>query len=768
MLLDAKPTGRRMHRRKHPSFKRVAVVGNYLPRKCGIATFTTDLCEALARVSPDTTCLAVPVNDTAEGYAYPPRVRFELAQNDLRAYKTAADFLNINNIDLVCLQHEYGIFGGPAGSHILALLRELRMPVVTTLHTILEEPDPSQRRVLEELGQLSDRLIVMSERGAQFLRDIYGVPENKIDHIPHGIPDVPFVDPNFHKDQFGLEGKVVLLTFGLLSPNKGIEHVIQALPVVLKQFPNVVYTVVGATHPHVELRDGESYRLSLQRLARTLSVDCNVVFHNRFVSLEELTEFIGAADIYITPYLTRTQIVSGTLAYSAGAGKAVISTPYWYAEELLSEERGVLVPFADSDAIAEQIIGLLENEAKRHAMRKRAYLMGRQMVWPTVAKCYMQTFERARAERTRHPRPTFAATTLQERAAELPAVKLDHLENLTDDTGVLQHAIFTDPNYDEGYTTDDNARALILSALLEQTTERISRTHRYQSFLWHAFHREKGRFHNHLSYERSWLDEVGSEDCHGRALWALGSVLGRSRDAGLRGSASRLFDRALPALRTFSSPRAWAYALLGIHEYLSCFSGDRAAQNVREELTHRLTNIYRRMSAPDWLWFEEVLSYSNASLPHALLVSGRDMSREDFIQTGLTALRWLAEVQRCGSTHFVPIGSNGFYRRGGECARFDQQPIEAQAMVSACLYAWEITRDDCWRKEAQLAFEWFLGRNDLGLPLYDASTGGCRDGLHPDRANQNQGAESTLSFLIALEEMHQAGHVISSSTGPTA
>jgi glycosyltransferase involved in cell wall biosynthesis len=626
VLLDAKRAGRQTQRRKRASLERVAVVGNYLPRKCGIATFTTDLCEALAQVSPDTTCLALPVNDTDAGYAYPPRVRFELAQNDLSAYKTAADFLNINNIDLVCLQHEYGIFGGPAGSHVLALLQELRMPVVTTLHTILEEPDPNQRRVLEELGQLSDRLIVMSERGAQFLRDIYGVPENKIDRIPHGIPDVPFVDPNFHKDQFGLEGKVVLLTFGLLSPNKGIEHVIQALPVVLKEFPNVVYTVVGATHPHVKLCDGESYRLSLQRLARTLSVDRNVVFHNRFVSLEELIEFIGAADIYITPYLTRTQIVSGTLAYTAGAGKAVISTPYWYAEELLSEERGVLVPFADSDAIAEQIIGLLENEAKRHAMRKRAYLMGRQMVWPTVAKCYMQTFERAREERTRHPRPTFAATTLQERAAELPAVKLDHLENLTDDTGVLQHAIFTDPNYEEGYTTDDNARALMLAALLEQTAEPISSTHRYQSFLWHAFQREKGRFHNWLSYERRWRDEVGSEDCHGRALWALGSVLGRSREAGLRGSASRLFDLALPALRTFSSPRAWAYALLGIHEYLSCFSGDRAAQNVREELTHRLTNIYRRMSAPDWLWFEEVLSYSNASLPHALKASARRLA----------------------------------------------------------------------------------------------------------------------------------------------
>jgi len=695
-------------------------------------------------------------------------VRFELAQDDLNAYKTAADFLNINNIDLVCLQHEYGIFGGSAGSHILALLRELRMPVVTTLHTILEEPDANQRRVLDEIGRLSDRLIVMSDRGAQFLRDIYGVPERKIDRIPHGIPDVPFVDPNFHKDRFGVDGKVVLLTFGLLSPNKGIELVIRALPAVLKEFPNVVYIVVGATHPHVQLRDGESYRLSLQRLAHTLCVDRNVLFHNRFVSLEELIEFIGAADIYITPYLNRAQVVSGALAYAAGAGKAVISTPYWYAEELLSEERGILVPFADSEAIAAQVIHLLSNEAERHAIRKRAYLMSRQMVWSAVAREYMHSFERAREERSRHPRPTFAASKLQAQTAELPMLKLDHLETLTDDTGILQHAIFTDPNYDEGYTTDDNARALILAAMLERTSERVSRTHRYQSFLWHAFHREAGRFRNFLSYDRRWLDEVGSEDCHGRALWALGTVLGRSQNGGLRGSAGRLFALALPATPGFSSPRAWAYTLLGIHEYLRCFSGDRVAQNVREELTQRLIGIYRRTSDPDWLWFENFLSYSNATLPHALLVSGQDMSREDLVHTGLSALRWLAEVQHCGCTHLVPIGSNGFYKRGGQRARFDQQPIEAQATVSACLCAWEITQDACWRKEAQLAFEWFLGRNDLNLPLYDASTGGCRDGLHPERPNQNEGAESTLSFLIALEEMRQSSQVISPLTGPAA
>jgi glycosyltransferase involved in cell wall biosynthesis len=763
MLIETLSAGSRSGvRPKRRSIQRLAIVGNYLPRQCGIATFTTHLCEALAAEHPESTCFVLPVNDTAEGYAYPPPVRFELAQNDLSLYRTAADFLNINSIDLVCLQHEYGIFGGPAGSHILALIRQLRMPVVTTLHTILKEPDPNQRQVLQELAELSDRLIVMSQRGAQFLQEIYGVPGSKIDQIPHGVPDVPFVDPNFYKDQFGVQGKVVLLTFGLLSANKGIEHVIRALPPVLDRFPNLVYIVLGATHPHVRLREGESYRLSLEHLARTLGVDRNVMFHNRFVSQQELIEFIGAADIYITPYLNPAQIVSGTLAYTVGAGKAVISTPYWYAEELLSDGRGVLVPFADPEALSAAILRLLSNEAERHAMRKQAYLAGRQMVWPNVARLYMQTFARACEDRRRNPRPAFVATTLRERVAELPVLKLDHLENLTDDTGLLQHAIFTAPNYHEGYTTDDNARALVLAVLLEQSGAKLSRTLRYQSFLWHAFQPETGRFHNFLSFDRRWLDEIGSEDCHGRVICALGMILGRSQNAGLRGSAGRLFDLALPAVKTLSSPRAWADALLGIHEYLKRFSGDRVAQAIREDLVQRLITLYGNTSTPEWRWFEDILAYANARIPHALLVSGKDMGRDDLVDLGLTALRWLVEVQHHGTDHFVPIGSNGFYRRGGPRSRFDQQPVEAHVTVSACLEAWKITRDPWWQKESRCAFEWFLGRNDLGLPLYDAATGGCRDGLHPDRVNQNEGAESTLSFLIALEEMRQSSHVISS------
>ncbi|HLF28488.1 MAG TPA: glycosyltransferase family 4 protein [Anaerolineae bacterium] len=746
------------------AINRIAFIGNYLPRQCGIATFTTDLCEAIAAEYGETTCIALPVNDTEAGYAYPPRVRFELTEKDIDSYQRAADFLNINNVDLVCLQHEYGIFGGRAGSHILALLRELRMPVITTLHTVLHDPDPDQRRVLEEVAALSDRLVVMSERGAEFLQEVYQVLPEKIDVIPHGIPDVPFVDPSFHKDLFGVEGKLVLLSFGLLSANKGIENVIAALPGIVARYPNVVYMILGATHPHVKRLDGETYRLSLQWLAREKGVEGHVIFYNRFVSLEELVEFIGAADIYITPYLNPAQIVSGTLAYTLGAGKAVISTPYWYAEEMLAEERGALVPFRDPAALAEQVIHLLDNEAQRHAMRKRAYLFGREMIWPQVARRYMESFERARAERRHYSPPGFAVKALDQRLNELPPFKLDHLRHMTDHTGMLQHALFTVSNYGEGYTTDDNARALIVSTLLEELGrgEAFELASRYLAFIWYAFNAETGRFRNFMDYQRRWLEEGGSDDSHGRAVWALGSVLGRSNTPALQSMAGRVFEQALPAILDTTSPRAWAFALIGIHEYLRRYSGDRRASQVREELAGRLLMLYQSHRADEWRWYEDVLTYCNAALPHALLMSGQWIPNNDMTTAGLESLRWLADLQRADAegSHFVPIGSNGFYPRGGERARFDQQPVEAQAMVSACLEAYRITGDKRWRKEARRAFEWFLGRNDLNLPLYDPTTGGCRDGLHPDRPNENQGAESTLAFLQALLELRLAENAL--------
>ncbi len=749
---------------------RIAVIGNYLPRQCGIATFTTDLCAALSEEYGSVRLMALPVNDTGQEYDYPARVRWSLTQDEVKSYQDAAEFLNFNNIDMVCLQHEYGIFGGPAGSHILHLLRGLKMPVVTTLHTVLREPNPDQLMVMEEIAELSDRLIVMSQLSSQFLQEIFKVPGSKIDMVPHGVPDFPFLDPNFYKDRFGVEGKAVLLTFGLLSPNKGIENVIQALPQILAKHKNVMYMVAGATHPHVLRRDGDRYRASLQALAKEMGVENQVIFHDRFVSPEEMAAFIGAADIYITPYRYEAQVVSGTLAYALGAGKAIISTPYWHAIELLDDRRGALVPFQNPEAIAHKTIELLDTPAIRHAMRKRAYRFGRDMVWKRVAQGYMESFARVRSDRMENPRVQFAARAAPKVLDRLPELKLDHINALTDDTGILQHAIFTVPNRGEGHTTDDNARALIFTVMLEQAANTAASNSRdekqkttlpiadfsarYLSFLEHAFNPEKGRFRNFLGYDRRWNEAVGSEDCHGRALWSLGTVLGRSDNQGLRSAAGRLFESSLPAAVEFYSPRAAAYTLLGIQEYLNSFPGDRDAQKVRSALSRRLLEMYESIRRPDWKWFENVVAYGNARLPQALLVVGSACSDDRMIFDGLEALDWLMKTQRCETNdHFVPIGSQGFYRQDGERARFDQQPIEAAGAVSACLEAFRVTGDSRWHEKAWSAFNWFLGNNDLQLPLYDSVTGGCRDGLHPERANQNQGAESTLSFLMALLEM---------------
>jgi len=737
---------------------RVALIGGYLPRQCGIATFTADLAEAIGDIYPDVNCFAVPVTDTEEGYQYPERVRFEVKQNDLASYRFAADFLNISGIDVACLQHEYGIYGGPAGRHVLTLVNELRVPLVTVCHTILREPTPDQRSVLEELAGRSDRLVVMSKLGAEILSEVYSVPAKKIDWIPHGIPDVPFIDSNFYKDKFGVEGKAVILTFGLLSPNKGIENVIRALPEITAQCPDVVFLVLGATHPNVKKQDGEAYRISLECLASDLGVERNVVFYNRFVAPDELVEFIGAADIYITPYLHEAQITSGTLAYATGMGKAVISTPYWYARELLGEDRGVLVPFADPKAITAAVVDLLQNDAKRHAMRKRAYQLGRSMTWPVVAKRYMDCFARVCGDRLEHPWQYTNASPLHVRPPDIVKIDLQHLERLTDDTGLLQHATFIVPNYRDGYTTDDNARGLLVTTLLEDSGQLVERAQklsvRYLAFLLHAYNPANDRFRNFMSYDRRWLEDIGSEDSHGRAIWALGTMIGRTEVSAYRGMATRLFDQALSPVEKTRNCRTWAFALLGLHEYLSHFSGDRRAHHIRDVLAGRLMLALRKNSVPGWPWFEDILTYANAVLPHALLISGKAMDNPAMVRAGLESLEWLADIQCLAAGCFSPIGSNGFYPRGGRRAWFDQQPIEAQAMVSACLDAYRVTNSPDWWARARWAFDWFFGLNDLSEPLYDPLWGSCRDGLHADRPNENRGAESTLAFLQSLVEMH--------------
>lgn len=733
--------------------RRVAFVGNYLPRQCGIATFTTDLATAFASAFPRVQTMVLPMNDRVEGYEYPSEVRFEIPDRDLEAYRRAADFLNISNVDMISLQHEFGIFGGEQGDFIITLLKNVRAPVVATLHTVLQTPNTQQRRVMQEMIRTCERIVVMSERAVGILKRVYAMDESRVDFIHHGIPDVPFVDPSFYKDQFGVESRKVLLSFGLLSPGKGIEHVVEALPEVVRKHPEAVYMVVGATHPHIRMREGETYRMGLRQLAERLGVTDHLIFHDRFVTIDELIAFIGSADVYITPYLNREQITSGTLAYTLGAGKAVVSTPYHYAEELLADGRGIIVPFRSSRHIAQAINALLDNDIVRNTMRKKAYQFGRSMVWPMVASRYMESFHTARLNRHCTARRPVAV-----RSPELPELKLDHLLALTDDTGLFQHAIFTVPHCQEGYTIDDNARAMVAAVLLEEESRPFeSRApellRRYLAFVRFCWDPKIKRFHNFISYDRRWLDEVGSEDSQGRTLWALGTVVGRSRITPLRNVAAQLFSMAYPMATEFTYARATAFAIVGIQEYLRTLSGDLEMKRLRLDLSQRLYDLYRNNSSRDWHWFEPFLSYANAKLPHALLMAGHWTNNGAWRDAALESLAWLMRQQTGETGHFEPVGADRVWHRGQEKPRFDQQPIEAHASCAACLEAFRITQEPFWMKEAQRCFQWFLGRNHLNLSLYDSQTGGCRDGLHPDRYNENEGAESTLAYLLSLLEM---------------
>ena len=637
-----RPCGHQRFVKPVSAIRKVAFLGDYLPRKCGIATFTADLRCSVAVEFPAMQCLVVPVNDLPGGYDYPVEVRFEIAEQDLPSYLRAADFLNITDVDVVCVQHEFGIFGGPAGSHLLALLRELRMPIVTTLHTILREPNAEQRRVMRELNRLSARLVVMTERGRDLLMEANQTPAAKIDLIPHGIPDMPFADPNYFKDEFGVAGKQVLLTFGLLSPNKGIEFALRALPEIIREFPKLVYIVLGQTHPNLLREEGEAYRLSLERLAKDLGVQKHVVFFNRFVEQEELMRFIGAADIYLTPYLTEAQITSGTLACAFGAGNAVVSTPYWHAAELLTAERGKLVPFRDAQAIAVAVVELLRDEPLRHSMRKNAYKLGRDMVWSRVARLYAKSFEQARQDHSFVGRKSSPIKTLDEQPGQLPELKLDHLFRMSDSTGIFQHASFTVPNFAEGYCTDDNARALALALMLQnlghESSGLAARAATYAAFLNYAFDRASGRFRNFMSFDRRWLETVGSEDCQGHALWALGLCVAQAGQGSFQMLAAQLFERALPVAGEFVSPRAWAFTLIGIDEYLRRFGGDRRASQIRESLMTKLMQRYADAATDEWHWFEDVVSYANARLPHAMILNGRSLKNGTMLELGLKTL----------------------------------------------------------------------------------------------------------------------------------
>lgn len=739
----------------------VAFLGNYLPRRCGIATFTTDLCEAVAtQAGSQYDVFAVAMNDVPEGYPYPSRVRFEVRQAVQADYRLAAEFLNIQQISAVCMQHEYGIYGGRYGSHVLSLLRRLRRPLVTTLHTVLKEPNQQQRLILREIAELSTRLVVMSETAYGILNDGYDIPIEKVAMVPHGIPDVPFVDPNFYKDQFGVEGRRVMLTFGLLSPGKGVEYGIDALPEIVAKHPDFVYVILGETHPHIKRESGEEYRNALHRRVEKLGMGDHVQFVNRFVEMSELCEYLGMAEVYLTPYLNLDQITSGTLAYALGTGKATVSTPYWYAQEMLADGRGAVVPPKDPKAIARKVNELLDNQTELHAMRKRAYTFCRKMTWKRVAQDYLDLFAEASESWSAGTAVAVGAPQrkVEDHSRELPELDLRHLRIMTDETGMLRHCLFTTPHRAEGYATDDNAQALVVTALhwtQNQDESILPLMHTYLGFLAHALNEETGRFRNFMGYDRHWSEAPGSEDSHARALWALSIAVALCPHESQIALATRLFRGGLKATEQFASPRAWAYTIVGLHAYLRRFAGDSDVRRTRAALTERLSEQFKNHMDEDWPWCEDAVTYANAKLPHALLMSGKWMQHDEWIDMGKRALSWLLEIQTTPENTLSIIGTDGWYPRGGTPARFDQQPAEAYALLDACIEAYHVTRESEWIDQAHKVFNWFLGDNDMRTPVFDFTTGGCHDRLKPDRVDPNQGAEGTLSWLLSLLLMQE-------------
>jgi glycosyltransferase involved in cell wall biosynthesis len=736
----------------------LAFIGNSLPRRCGIATFTTDLQQAIAQSRANMETCIVAMTDHGHTYDYPPAVRLQINDQNLAEYSRAADFLNEKHFQVACLQHEFGIFGGDAGKHIMALLSRLRMPIITALHTVLAEPTSAQRDVLNRIVDTSSSVIVMAEKARILLRSVYGVAAEKIEVIPHGIPDSAFVEPDAAKAKLGFARQAVILTFGLLSPNKGIEVMIDAMPSILKSRPDAVYVVLGATHPNLVHNEGEAYRESLIARARALGVAEHVVFLNRFVDQPTLLDFISMCDVYVTPYLNEAQMTSGTLAYSFGLGKAVVSTPYWHAQELLADGRGVLVPFGDPKAIATEIAGLLTDDVRRNAMRTLAYSSSRSMTWERTAERYVEVFETAR--RT-HPLKVMARRIQSATYTDnppVPRLQLDHFLSMCDDTGLLQHAVCSVPDRAHGYCVDDNARALLVACALnapgeERLTETL--TSRLAAFVQHAWNPDVKRFRNFMSFDRRWLEESGSEDCHGRTLWALGECARSDANESRRRWAASLFAEALSTAKSFSSPRAWAFTLLGLEAYCATIGKNAHARELRVLFADRLMYILGSVETQDWVWFEEGLAYDNARLPQALIATGMALGVSAYVAAGLRSLRWLMTLQMSGDGNFRPVGSDSFGTKRERPRAYDQQPLEATATISACLTAWRADGDVEWRADAERTFAWFLGRNDLSSPLVDLETGSCRDGLHPDRANQNRGGESVVSYLLSLTEIRQ-------------
>lgn len=733
--------------------QRIAFVSTFPPRRCGIGTFTNDLSNAIVgEMENEDNVVVVAVTNREEGFDYPARVKFEIQQHNLNDYKRAAEFVNYSRVDLISLQHEYGIFGGEWGEYLLTFLREARVPVVTTMHTVLADKRPVQGRIFDAIVERSEKIIVMTERAVDMMV-ANGVPRDKLAYVPHGIPDLPIVDPSYYKDQFELQGRTVCLTFGLLSPGKGIETAIRAVRKVADKHPDVIYMILGATHPEVVKHSGEEYRISLERLVSDLNLEDNVVFYNRFVEFDELCEALCAADLYLTPYPNKEQITSGTLAYALGAGKAIVSTPFWYAEELLGDQRGVIVDFEDPESMADAVIELLGNPVEMHAMRKRAYQYGRSMVWSEVGRTYLKEFARLLeprgGARTVIPRPKQAIIG----ARSIPEPKLDHLRRLTDHFGLFQHASYLVPDYGHGYCVDDNARALVVAIKYFRNfnkPEVLELLNTYLAFVRFCQNPD-GSFRNFLSVDRRYLDEIGSHDCQGRALWGLGHVVAYGPTE-YQAVAKDSFDMALPVLDELNL-RGSSYAMLGLFRYLDRYPGALELRNGLQMLADRVVAHYDTAHSEGWEWFEPVLAYDNGVIPRALWRAGQYFASSHYSEVAQKTTDWLFD-QCTRDGHISLIGSNGWYRRGDKAkAQFDQQPIDASALVSLAAAAYQSTKEPRYLRSMRMAYDWFLGANDIQAPMYDFRSGGCSDGLTPNGPSGNQGAESLLSCLHATMVM---------------
>ena len=749
------------------SARTTAFVSTYPPRLCGIATFTRDLSQAIAAADRKVGTTIIAMTDQAQSgadaQAFSSCVRCEIRRGVKDDYASAANFVNYSDVRLVSIQHEYGIFGGDDGSHILDFLARIRVPAIATLHTVLKSPSKSQRAIVGEMAQRCGRLVVMSQIGVRLLAESYGVPAEKVVMIPHGIPNLPRDDTAQHKEHVGATGRRMLLTFGLLSPNKGIETVIRALPQLVSRFPDLLYFVVGATHPDVKRRYGEEYRHSLEREAHALGVADHVVFRNQFVSFEELCRYLQAADIYVTPYRNEAQSTSGTLAYAMGAGTAVVSTPYWHAQELLADRRGRLFPIGDAGSLAKSIDSLFSNESELQSVRAAAYDYTRPMTWARVGEAYAKLAEQVLRDATPPlPLPAMAETSPM-RDSSLPEPCLDHLLRMTDDTGIIQHATFTVPARRTGYCVDDNARALLVALLAHHVTGSLDAKRLitiYLSFL-HYCQREDGRFHNFVDYNRVVETDVGSQDCIGRALWALGATVHMAPDEGSRRLAREMFDHAITPALEFG-PRGQALAIMGLEAILHAEPESSQIRATLDALAARLCQRYQQGADADWRWFEPTLTYDNAIIPLALFTAFRVTSNRLHLRVATESLRFLEDVcftVREGGGILTLIGNRGWHGRGGAEPKpdADEQPIDAAAFVLAFRSAYLATGDRRYLKRMRESFDWFLGANRLGLRLYDFSTAGCRDGLGLREASQNEGAESTVSFLTALLTMLDVG-----------